>query len=152
MTCDSADPITLPPQPASRSSKRLTIVLVLVLVAIIGALVVATYAIFAVAQDRNGWRDVAHNVQVQNDELRNQVAAQSSEIACRSRANFDTVRTTAEVIKVIAQLVDASGQHQPTDGIRTELAPAIAALDAAIEAQSQAIPDSAGAESTCSPP
>lgn len=145
----SPDRVTLPPR---RPSKRLTWVAALILVTLVGALMITGYSVYSVGQDRNGWREVAHDVQLQNDELRAEVAAGNTELACRSRANFNTVKATAEVIKVISKLVDASGQKLSIDDIRTQLGPAIAALDAAITAQDAAIPDSPDSPSTCTSP
>lgn len=137
--------------PSAHRSRRVTTILVMVLLAIILSLGGVTYAGFTVSQDRNGWRDVADNFKRQNMQLQAQLTDQTAELACRSRANFQTVKATAEVIKVISQLVDASGLHLPTDQIRTQLGPANAALDAAIAAQDAAIPDSSNAESACTP-
>lgn len=137
--------------PSAHRSRRVTTILVMVLLAIILSLGVVTYAVFTVSQDRNGWRDVADDFKRQNIELQSQLSDQTAELACRSRANFQTVKATAEVIKIISALVDASGQQQQTDEIRTQLGPANAALDAAIAAQDAAIPDSTSTVSACTP-
>lgn len=146
---EGSERITLPATaPRSRQS-RMTAIATMIIVAVVLALGVAAYSVFTVAQDRNGWRDVAHKVEAQNDDLRAQVTTGNVEIACRSRANFNTVKATAEVLKIISELVATSGHPDQAPPIIAQLGPANAALDAAIAAQDAAIPDKPDAPSSC---
>lgn len=145
-----AERIMLPATPPRGRESRMTVIASMIVVAVVLALGVAAYSVYTVGQDRNGWRDVARRVEAQNDQLRSQVEAGNVEIACRSRANFNTVKATASALELILDTVAALAAKQPTTAILDQIGTARAALDAAIAAQDAAIPDTPNSTSSCS--
>jgi hypothetical protein len=111
--------------------------------AIAASLLAATAAIGLVATmvDRDGWRDVAQDLRVQNADLqadldaqKAQIDAQTEEQQCRSQAAFDTDEKASEIAITTALALAAVGRGESpapyADQLELDAADYRAAIDA----------------------
>lgn len=131
--------------PAIRPSRRISVIIGLILSTVILAMGVAGYSVYTVGQDRNGWREVARTVTAQNTELREQNTVQAATLACRSQSNLDTDKASAELQIVIGRGLAAVARDEPLAGYLDDLNTAIANLRKALDIRQVAL-------STCSTP
>lgn len=95
----------------------------------------AGIGLVATINDRDGWRDVARNLQAQNAGLQTELDAQAVTSACRSAANFDTDEKASEVFIITSRALAAVGRGESPAPYADQLEVAADDLRAAIDAR-----------------
>lgn len=95
----------------------------------------AGIGLFATMRDRDGWRDVARDLRVQNTNLQVQLDSQASTSSCRSEANFDTDEKASEVAIIVARALAAVGRGESPAAFADQLEVAADDYRAAIDAR-----------------
>lgn len=95
----------------------------------------AGIGLFATMRDRDGWRDVARDLRVQNEDLQGELDSQAATSACRSAANFDTDEKASEVFIITSRALAAVGRGESPAPFAEQLEVAADDLRAAIDAR-----------------